>query len=462
MKIKISVFFLTLAMTFNIVSVAGHADGGISVTLNGTKITFDVPPQIIDDRTMVPLRKIFEAMGASVEWNGDTQTITATKGDEQVIATVNSTTVYINSETKTIDVPPMIIDDRTLVPVRFVAESFGANVNWDGNSKTVIITTSDSISNVPDSFTYGYIKADFGQLNSNAEENGLEGLDVYLDCTLEKIDLINNETSEAQLIGTVKDVDNNTWSIYLNSTTFVKENEFDSIIDKPIILCGSYEGFSDAYQKPVIFLDKLCIKETGDIKSGIGALLGYVASIDENGLINIVDDDSEGHNMDIEKDESNIQYDFSSEEGIEKYLTDNYSVLNIPSGEWEFSFSVLSNGGDNSDYVIFVEYDQYQMLELEYGLNDYYEYTDNERDEIKEELRLFMKTLAEDIIDRVPNKKIKGSYYETHYEYPALKMNVVITKWCTWANYDLLNNDTSITGFKWFSNYDSNITYDTY
>ena len=150
MKKKLSIVLLSLAMAFNTCSLVGYADNGISVTLNGEALTFDVQPQLIDNRTMVPLRKIFEAMGAIVDGNNNTQTVTATKGNEKVIATINNKDVYINGETKTLDVPPMVIDDRTLIPVRFVAEAFGANVDWNEATQTVIIRTKwNGVGEVP-------------------------------------------------------------------------------------------------------------------------------------------------------------------------------------------------------------------------------------------------------------------------------------------------------------------------
>lgn len=142
MKKKILIALLSATMIFNNCVFTGYANDDISVTLNGEALAFDVPPQLIDNRTMVPLRKIFEAMGAVVDWNNDTQTVTAIKGDERVIATINSKNVYISGDTKTLDVPPMVVDERTLVPVRFVAESFGANVKWDESTRTVIINTA--------------------------------------------------------------------------------------------------------------------------------------------------------------------------------------------------------------------------------------------------------------------------------------------------------------------------------
>jgi len=113
----------------------------ISVILDGTALTFDVPPQIIDGRTLVPLRAIFEALGAEVNWDGNTQTITATDDDTEIILTIGSTTATVNGQATQIDVPAMIIDGRTLVPLRFVAESFGVDVDWDATTRTITITT---------------------------------------------------------------------------------------------------------------------------------------------------------------------------------------------------------------------------------------------------------------------------------------------------------------------------------
>ncbi len=114
----------------------------VIVILDGAKLEFDVPAQIINDRTFVPLRVIFEAMGAEVEWDGDARKVSAVKGDTTVEMTIDSTVMSVNSQEITLDVPPQIVDDRTLVPARAVAESFGAEVEWDGDTRTVIITSA--------------------------------------------------------------------------------------------------------------------------------------------------------------------------------------------------------------------------------------------------------------------------------------------------------------------------------
>ncbi|MCL2392176.1 MAG: copper amine oxidase N-terminal domain-containing protein [Oscillospiraceae bacterium] len=113
----------------------------ISVYFDGTRLSFDVPPQMIDGRVLVPLRTIFEALGADVNWNEATRTITATRDDTTVVLTIGNTTATVNGQSITLDVPPQVIDGRTLVPLRFVAESFGVTVDWNGETRTVTISS---------------------------------------------------------------------------------------------------------------------------------------------------------------------------------------------------------------------------------------------------------------------------------------------------------------------------------
>ena len=107
--------------------------------VEGEKVLFDVLPTIKDGRTLVPLRAIFESLGAKVEWNGENQTITATKGETTVELKIGSKEMHVGEETKTLDVGPEIKDGRTLVPARAVAEAFGCTVDWDGEAQMVSI-----------------------------------------------------------------------------------------------------------------------------------------------------------------------------------------------------------------------------------------------------------------------------------------------------------------------------------
>ncbi|MBQ3118707.1 MAG: leucine-rich repeat protein [Clostridia bacterium] len=115
----------------------------ILVRVDNKYVDFDQPPAIVNDRTLVPVRAIFEAMGISVDWNADTRTVTATRGNTQIKLTIDSNImkkVVDGVETSIeIDVPAMILGDRTMVPARAPMENFGASVRWDGATRTVII-----------------------------------------------------------------------------------------------------------------------------------------------------------------------------------------------------------------------------------------------------------------------------------------------------------------------------------
>ena len=130
---KFYVVLLVILMTLTLCSTATAND--ISVKLNGSQLSFDVPPAVDNGRTLVPLRAIFEAMGADVKWDGNTQTVTATKDSTIVVLTIGNKTAYKNNSPVVLDGPGKIINQRTLVPLRFVGEAFGADVVWEGKKK---------------------------------------------------------------------------------------------------------------------------------------------------------------------------------------------------------------------------------------------------------------------------------------------------------------------------------------
>lgn len=119
---------------------AGAADG-ITVILDGNELSFDVPPQIINGRTMVPIRAIFEALGAEVKWDDTTKTVTATIDDYVVKCRIDNRIMDICGERITMDVCPVIVDGRTLMPARFAAEAFGCSVGWAAPIKTAYIVS---------------------------------------------------------------------------------------------------------------------------------------------------------------------------------------------------------------------------------------------------------------------------------------------------------------------------------
>ena len=113
----------------------------ITVTYDGENISFDVQPEIVDDRVMVPMRTIFETFGAKVKWDSDTQTITAKKKSKTIQMTIGSSDMTKNDETYSFDVSPIIEDGRTLIPIRAISDMLGLDVEWNEKNNTVTITT---------------------------------------------------------------------------------------------------------------------------------------------------------------------------------------------------------------------------------------------------------------------------------------------------------------------------------
>ena len=111
----------------------------IQIMFNGRYLTLDVPPVIQNGRTLVPFRKLFESLGASVGWNEATQTVTGVKGSTTVSLVIGSDTATVNGKAVKLDVAPTIITGRTLVPIRFVSENLGADVTWVPSKETVVV-----------------------------------------------------------------------------------------------------------------------------------------------------------------------------------------------------------------------------------------------------------------------------------------------------------------------------------
>ncbi|MCK8058343.1 MULTISPECIES: clostripain-related cysteine peptidase [unclassified Fusibacter] len=121
-----------------------HALPTINVYVNDERVDFvDVSPYINEDnRTMVPIRFISEALGATVSWDGTTKTVTIIKGDITLKLPIGSKEITVNGLVYSVDTPAVLVSGRTMVPVRFPAEFLGSDVQWDGATRSVLIDSS--------------------------------------------------------------------------------------------------------------------------------------------------------------------------------------------------------------------------------------------------------------------------------------------------------------------------------
>jgi uncharacterized protein YgiM (DUF1202 family) len=109
----------------------------IQVYLNGVLMNFDVKPILVNGCTLVPLREIFENLGATVTWDNSSQTVTATKVATTITLKIGSLTSTINGQVQSLDVPAQIVNGRILVPLRFVGEALGGKASWDGDNRVI-------------------------------------------------------------------------------------------------------------------------------------------------------------------------------------------------------------------------------------------------------------------------------------------------------------------------------------
>jgi N-acetylmuramoyl-L-alanine amidase len=116
-------------------------DPPVSLKIDGAEIATDVPPVIVNDRTLVPARAVFEALGGTVEWHDNVAPpkVAISYSDIEVLLTIDSAIAFINGREAVLDVPAQIIDSRTLIPVRFVSEALNFSVTWDEPARTVNI-----------------------------------------------------------------------------------------------------------------------------------------------------------------------------------------------------------------------------------------------------------------------------------------------------------------------------------
>ncbi len=114
----------------------------IDLFIDTEEIDTDVSPTVIEGRTLVPVRAIFESLGATVEWNSETRTATGTRGDTTITLTLGSNVAYVNGEEKSLDVPAQSIDGRTMVPARFISEALDCDVTWHQETQTAAVANT--------------------------------------------------------------------------------------------------------------------------------------------------------------------------------------------------------------------------------------------------------------------------------------------------------------------------------
>jgi hypothetical protein len=145
-KIAFILVLITVVSTILTVNIFA-AKIPLRVVVNGNRINFPDAQPFIDEngRTQVPVRFVSEALGADVGWDGKTKTVTIEQGRNKITLVVGKSDYTVNGKTMEMDTTVLLLEDRTFVPVRFVSEGLGANVEWNASIRTVYITTGGTV-----------------------------------------------------------------------------------------------------------------------------------------------------------------------------------------------------------------------------------------------------------------------------------------------------------------------------
>lgn len=146
---KTGTIALALATT-GAAQIAQAADMSTRVRVNGRMLTTNVAPIQMNGRTLVPMRAIFEALGATVQYNAATRGIMAMRGTTNIGLSIGSRTATVNNQTVMLEQSPLVMRRATLVPLRFVSEALGARVNWNARTRVAnIMSGSGSMAAMP-------------------------------------------------------------------------------------------------------------------------------------------------------------------------------------------------------------------------------------------------------------------------------------------------------------------------
>ena len=138
--------FFALLFTLALAPFAIYASDEIRVTIDGTPVNFTQQhPVIVENRTLVPVRGVFEQLGFTATWNPTARTATLARSDYTIVITIGSSVFTTNGTRHTLDVPAQVIGDSTMLPLRAVLESIGYRLDWVPATRTVVIMTEDTL-----------------------------------------------------------------------------------------------------------------------------------------------------------------------------------------------------------------------------------------------------------------------------------------------------------------------------
>lgn len=139
---RVGVLLLVVVLILTLALPVAAATQRITIVIDGKPLVTDAPAVLENGTTLVPMRAIFEALGASVQWIDATKTIIGTKGGKEIRLTLGQKQAHVGQVARELAVPAKLLNNRTYVPLRFISETLGATVAWDGATQTITISSA--------------------------------------------------------------------------------------------------------------------------------------------------------------------------------------------------------------------------------------------------------------------------------------------------------------------------------
>ena len=138
---KVLAIITVITLLFSVVTCFAEATNTeIKVILNGEEVVFDQGPILVNEKPMIPLRAVFEKMGASISWDNDTETVMAICRDTIVMLQIDNEKMFKLDEAIVLETPAMLVNDRTLIPIHAISDVWGSDIEWNRETNEVLIT----------------------------------------------------------------------------------------------------------------------------------------------------------------------------------------------------------------------------------------------------------------------------------------------------------------------------------
>lgn len=180
-----------------------------NLKINGEIMNCEVPPIVFNDYSVVPARDVFEKLGAEVLWNAENEAVTVNYQETQILLYINDTTAYRNGRAESMPIAPKIINAKTMIPVRYVSESLGFDVDFDSSTDTISITTSGAGETPPAANTYTSTLESYSCSEADGVFTAVLNMSVenvnYSSFTLAEPDRVVVDIAGAQMSGAISD-----------------------------------------------------------------------------------------------------------------------------------------------------------------------------------------------------------------------------------------------------------------